>query len=106
METPTKSPAATDVGARSRGGTPVIPFDSARLDELMDDAGIDALLVTSKHLVARTGPAGIKGPGGVGERHLSCPRMSGVSFRARSGMDQAAGAARELHSLRRAKEMP
>jgi hypothetical protein len=35
-----------------------------------------------RHRVARTRPAGIEGPRGVGERHLSCPRMSGVSFRA------------------------
>ena len=28
-----------------------IPFDTARLDELLDDAGIDVLLVTSKHNV-------------------------------------------------------
>src|SRR5438128_1705859 len=28
-----------------------IPFDTARLDELLQDAGIDALLVTSKHNV-------------------------------------------------------
>jgi Xaa-Pro dipeptidase len=27
------------------------PFDAARLDQLMDDAGIDVLLATSKHNV-------------------------------------------------------
>ena len=26
-----------------------LPFDSAKLDALLDDAGIDALVVTSKH---------------------------------------------------------
>ena len=31
--------------------TPAIPFDTARLDRLMDEAGIDVLLVTSKHNV-------------------------------------------------------
>src|SRR3954453_12386993 len=51
MEAPTKNPAAADADASSRGTAPVIPFDSARLDKLMDDAGIDALLVTSKHNV-------------------------------------------------------
>ena len=28
---------------------PPIPFDTGRLDELMEEAGIDALVVTSKH---------------------------------------------------------
>src|SRR5690606_907500 len=28
-----------------------LPFDAAKLDALMDDAGIDALVVTSKHNV-------------------------------------------------------
>jgi len=51
MEAPTKNPAAADADASNRGTAPVIPFDSARLDKLMDDAGIDALLVTSKHNV-------------------------------------------------------
>src|SRR3954452_19040516 len=51
MEAPPKNPAAADADASSRGTAPVIPFDSARLDKLMDDAGIDALLVTSKHNV-------------------------------------------------------
>src|SRR5512147_3162076 len=30
---------------------PAIPFDADRLDRLMDEAGIDVLLVTSKHNV-------------------------------------------------------
>src|SRR5882757_5929610 len=30
---------------------PPIPFDASRLDRLMDEAGIDVLLVTSKHNV-------------------------------------------------------
>ena len=31
------------------GSAPVTPFDSARLDALLDEAGIDALILTSKH---------------------------------------------------------
>jgi Xaa-Pro aminopeptidase len=31
--------------------TPAVPFDTARLDRLMDDAGMDVLLATSKHNV-------------------------------------------------------
>src|SRR3954471_2040112 len=34
-----------------RQDTASLPFDSARLDRLMDEAGIDVLLVTSKHNV-------------------------------------------------------
>ena len=30
---------------------PAIPFDTNRLDRLMDDAGIDVLIATSKHNV-------------------------------------------------------
>jgi Xaa-Pro aminopeptidase len=40
---------------------PAIPFDSARLDRLMDEAGMDVLLATSKHnvqyLLAATAPS-------------------------------------------------
>src|SRR5437762_11196327 len=38
-------------GAVRSDATPAIPFDAARLDRLMDDAGIDVLLATSKHNV-------------------------------------------------------
>ena len=31
--------------------SPAVPFDTARLDRLMDDAGMDVLLATSKHNV-------------------------------------------------------
>ncbi len=40
LDTPKRSPA-----------TPAIPFDADRLDRLMDEAGIDVLLATSKHNV-------------------------------------------------------
>ena len=33
------------------GGTIAIPFDQARLDRLMDEAGLDVLVATSKHNV-------------------------------------------------------
>jgi len=38
-------------GAVRSDATPAIPFDAARLDRLMDDAGMDVLLATSKHNV-------------------------------------------------------
>ena len=31
------------------GSSHPVPFDSQKLDSLMDEAGIDALIVTSKH---------------------------------------------------------
>ena len=34
---------------RATAGPPPIPFDAGRLDALMEEAGIDALVVTSKH---------------------------------------------------------
>ncbi len=34
---------------KTTAGPPPIPFDAGRLDALMDEAGIDALVVTSKH---------------------------------------------------------
>ena len=43
IATPTIAPE------RAPGGRPPIPFDAARLDALMEEAGIDALVVTSKH---------------------------------------------------------
>jgi Xaa-Pro aminopeptidase len=43
--------SVADADAPSRSAAPIVPFDSGRLDRLMDDAGIDALLVTSKHNV-------------------------------------------------------
>ena len=36
-------------GFRLPGNAKSLPFDSAKLDALLDDAGIDALVVTSKH---------------------------------------------------------
>ena len=41
----------TDTLDRAAATTKPIPFDAAKLDALMDDAGIDVLLVTSKHNV-------------------------------------------------------
>jgi Xaa-Pro aminopeptidase len=40
--------ASSDANAAG-AGRPPIPFDADRLDALMDEAGIDALIVTSKH---------------------------------------------------------
>src|SRR5215469_5026227 len=37
--------------AKPSRATPAIPFDAARLDRLMEEAGIDVLLATSKHNV-------------------------------------------------------
>ncbi|WP_024506095.1 Xaa-Pro peptidase family protein [Bradyrhizobium sp. ARR65] len=37
--------------ARTHAASPAIPFDTKRLDELMEEAGIDVLLATSKHNV-------------------------------------------------------
>ena len=37
--------------AQHASSAPAIPFDAARLDRLMEDAGIDVLLATSKHNV-------------------------------------------------------
>jgi len=45
MNTPLDAATATD---RKPAG-PVLPFDSANLDRLMEEAGIDVLLVSSKH---------------------------------------------------------
>src|ERR1700761_2821754 len=41
--------AASKPAAGTAAGQPPIPFDAGRLDALMDEAGIDALVVTSKH---------------------------------------------------------
>jgi len=41
----------TDTLDRAPATTKAVPFDAAKLDALMDDAGIDVLLVTSKHNV-------------------------------------------------------
>jgi len=38
-----------DEQATAAAGLAPMPFDSARLDELLDEAGLDAVLVTSKH---------------------------------------------------------
>ena len=40
---------ASSHAAGATAAPPPIPFDTARLDALMEEAGIDALLVTSKH---------------------------------------------------------
>jgi Xaa-Pro aminopeptidase len=46
IATPT---TASNPAMGATAGPPPIPFDAARLDALMDEAGIDALVVTSKH---------------------------------------------------------
>jgi Xaa-Pro aminopeptidase len=46
IATPTIAPNRAE---RAPAGRPPIPFDAARLDALMEEAGIDALVVTSKH---------------------------------------------------------
>ena len=43
--------SAANADAPNRSAVPMVPFDSGRLDKLMDEAGIDVLLVTSKHNV-------------------------------------------------------
>ena len=40
---------ASSRGADAIAAPPSIPFDPTRLDQLMEEAGIDALVVTSKH---------------------------------------------------------
>jgi Xaa-Pro aminopeptidase len=42
---------ATIMSATDQTAKPPVPFDTARLDRLMDDAGMDVLLATSKHNV-------------------------------------------------------
>ena len=37
--------------AKPAAARPAVPFDTGRLDRLMEDAGIDLLLATSKHNV-------------------------------------------------------
>ncbi len=49
MEAIAASAVAPDHPERAPLGRPPIPFDAGRLDALMDEAGIDALVVTSKH---------------------------------------------------------
>ena len=44
----TPAVALSHVG-KTTAGPPPIPFDASRLDALMEEAGIDALVVTSKH---------------------------------------------------------
>ena len=39
--------SAANADAPNRSAVPMVPFDSGRLDKLMDEAGIDVLLVTS-----------------------------------------------------------
>src|SRR5277367_1450516 len=49
MEAIAASAVAPDHPERAPPGRPPIPFDAGRLDALMDEAGIDALVVTSRH---------------------------------------------------------
>src|SRR6185437_12572087 len=37
--------------AQTKSASPAIPFDTDKLDNLMEEAGIDVLLATSKHNV-------------------------------------------------------
>ena len=49
MEAIATPATASNPAMGATAGPPPIPFDAARLDALMDEAGIDALVVTSKH---------------------------------------------------------
>jgi Xaa-Pro aminopeptidase len=49
MEAVTHPDIALSHAAGATAAAPPIPFDADRLDALMDEAGIDALIVTSKH---------------------------------------------------------
>ena len=49
MEAIPTSDIASALAAKATSDRPPIPFDVGRLDALMDEAGIDALIVTSKH---------------------------------------------------------
>ena len=49
MEAIPTSDIASALAAKTTSDRPPIPFDVGRLDALMDEAGIDALIVTSKH---------------------------------------------------------
>ncbi len=49
MEAIPTSDIASALAAKATSDRPPIPFDVGRLDALMDQAGIDALIVTSKH---------------------------------------------------------
>ena len=49
METGEQPTIAPSTGAEAIAATPSIPFETTRLDQLMEQAGIDALVVTSKH---------------------------------------------------------
>jgi Xaa-Pro aminopeptidase len=49
MEAIPRSDIASALAAKATSDRPPIPFDVGRLDALMDEAGIDAVIVTSKH---------------------------------------------------------
>ena len=50
METIEQPTIASSGGTEAiAGASPPIPFDTNRLDELLEEAGLDALVVTSKH---------------------------------------------------------
>ena len=49
MEAIATPAVASDRAEQATPGRPPVPFDASRLDALMDEAGIDALVVTSKH---------------------------------------------------------
>ena len=49
MDAIAPSTIASSAATESIAAPPPIPFDAGRLDTLMEDAGIDALVVTSKH---------------------------------------------------------
>ena len=49
MEAVEQQTIASSHAAGATAAPPPIPFDAGRLDALMEEAGIDALIVTSKH---------------------------------------------------------
>ena len=49
MDAIAPSTIASSAANEAIAAPPPIPFDAGRLDTLMEDAGIDALVVTSKH---------------------------------------------------------
>ena len=49
MDAIAPSTIASSPATEAIAAPPPIPFDAGRLDTLMEDAGIDALVVTSKH---------------------------------------------------------
>ena len=49
MESAERPTTASGHETGAIAASPPIPFDTGRLDELMQEAGIDAIVVTSKH---------------------------------------------------------